>query len=120
FSILFAIQLPCMFVGILVISKIYGSAFGELFSALKKLAALALLAGQFHSTLSLLLDMMLGPFGLVSFMFKYAVSFTVFWVLSKKLFDELEAGETIALFVAMLFLPAIVIIGVVALLAAML
>ncbi|MBB6430531.1 zinc-ribbon domain-containing protein [Algisphaera agarilytica] len=118
YVILFAIQLPCLFIGILVISKLFGSAFGELFSALKKLAALALLAGQFDVMVDLGFDIMLGGLGFLAFWLKMALSFGVFWGLSKQMFDELEPTETIVLWIAMLFLPGFILLGVLFLLGA--
>jgi len=109
YLILFAVQLPCLFVGILIVSKLFGSAFGELFSALKKLAALALLAGQFDVAVELTFNTLLDGFGFIAFWAELALSFSVFWVLAKQLFDELEPSETIALWVAMLFLPGLVV-----------
>lgn len=109
YFVLFAIQLPCLFMGILIVSKLFGSAFGELFSALKKLAALALMAGQFDVMVDLGFDIMLGGLGFLAFWVKMALSFGVFWGLSKQLFDELEPGETIVLWIAMLFLPGFIL-----------
>lgn len=117
FFILFTIQIPCLFVGILIISKLFGSAFGTLSSALKKLTALALLGGQFHVMVDLGFNIMLGGFGFIAFWVKFSLSFGLFWILSKQLFDELEFGETVTLWLAMLFLPIFVAIGVIAVLA---
>ncbi|MEO0514065.1 MAG: hypothetical protein AAF086_02070 [Planctomycetota bacterium] len=109
YLILFAVQLPCLFVGILIVSKLFGSAFGELFSAIKKLAALALLAGQFDVMVELGFNTLLDGFGFIAFWVELALSFGVFWALAKQLFDELEPGETVALWIAMLFLPGFVV-----------
>ncbi|MEM1447301.1 MAG: hypothetical protein AAGF84_14680 [Planctomycetota bacterium] len=109
FSILFAVQLPCLFVGILIVSKLFGSAFGELFTALKKLAALALLSGQFDVAVELTFNTLLDGMGFLAFWIELAVSFAVFWALAKQLFDELEPGETVALWIAMLFLPGFIV-----------
>lgn len=114
FFILFLVQLPCLFVGILVISKLFGSAFGTLTTALKKLAALALLGGQFHLMVDLGFDIMLGGFGFIAIAVKFSLSFGLFWILSKQLFDDLEFGETVTLWLAMLFLPIFAVIGVIA------
>ncbi len=109
YLILFAAQLPCLFVGILIVSKLFGSAFGELFTALKKLAALALLAGQFDVMVELGFNTLLDGWGFIAFWVELALSFGVFWALAKQLFDELEPGETVALWIAMLFLPGFVV-----------
>lgn len=117
YFILFLIQLPCLFVGILVISKLFGSAFGTLTTALKKLAALALFGGQFHFMVDLGFNIMLEGMGFIAFWLKFSLSFGLFWILSKQLFDDLEFGETITLWLAMLFLPIFALIGVLILLA---
>lgn len=111
YLILFAVQLPCLFVGILIVSKLFGSAFGELFAALKKLAALALLAGQFDVAVELTFNTMFDGFGFIAFWVELALSFSVFWALAKQMFDELEPNETIALWIAMLFLPGFIVSG---------
>ncbi|MEM9882922.1 MAG: hypothetical protein AAF800_08395 [Planctomycetota bacterium] len=115
YFVMFLVQLPCLFVGLLIVSKVFGSAFGELFSAIKKLAALALLAGQFDIAVSIGFELMLGFAAFLAFWVELAISFTVFWVLSKLMFDELEPGETIALWIAMLFLPGFALAGIAAL-----
>ncbi|MEM7626264.1 MAG: hypothetical protein AAF333_11770 [Planctomycetota bacterium] len=112
YIILFAIQMPCLFAGILIISKLFGSAFGELFTALKKLAALALLGGQFDAMVELGFDIMLEGLGFLAFWVKLSLSFAVFWALAKQLFDELEPIETVVLWLAMLFLPGFILGGV--------
>ena len=118
-TVVFVVQLPCLFVGILIVSKIFGSAFGELLTALKKLAAMALLAGQFHLALGLALDILLDGFGFIGVSVKFAASFLMFWILAQKLFDELEMSESLVLWLAMIFLPGFAAIGIIILVMAM-
>jgi hypothetical protein len=117
--ILLALQIPCLFAGIILISKLFGAAFGTLTSAIKKLLALALLAGAFHTGLGLGLDILLSGFGGIAWMLKASVSFTFFWIIIKLLFDELEIIEVLLLFVAMLIMPSVVIISLFILFAGM-
>ena len=111
-AIFFVLQLPCLFVGIVIVSKLFGSAFGTLTSVVWKLTALALLGGGFHTALGLGLDILLNGFGFVGWMFKAAASVTVFYLVAKQLFDDLEPNETAALWAAMIMLPVAILVGV--------
>ncbi len=110
-AVFFMLQLPCLFVGIVIVSKLFGSAFGTLTSVVWKLTALALLGGGFHTALGLALDILLYGFGFLGWMFKAAVSVTVFYLVAKQLFDDLEPNETAALWAAMIMLPVAILVG---------
>lgn len=107
--LLLAIQLPCLFAGLLIISALFGSAFGSITSALKKLVALALVGGQFDTLLELFFVITMGMGAFAAILFKVCLSFAVFWVVAKQLFDELEPGETIALWLAMSLIPGFIL-----------
>ena len=112
-SVIFlALQVPCLFVGIVVVSTLFGSAFGTLGRAVYKLIALALLCGGFHFTLTLALDILLYGYGFLGWLFKAAVSLTLFYLIAKQLFDDLEPNETAALWAAMIMLPVAIVVGV--------
>lgn len=110
-GLLFVIQLPCLFIGILIISSLFGSAFGSLTDALKKLTTLALLGGQFDQFLDLIFFITMGFGAVFAIIFKICISFGVFWVVAKQLFDDLEPTETAVLWLAMLLIPGFVLTG---------
>ncbi|MEL7089182.1 MAG: hypothetical protein AAGL98_12195, partial [Planctomycetota bacterium] len=110
-ALLLAIQLPCLFAGILAVSALFGSAFGSLTTALKKLVALALVGGQFDTLLDLFFVITMGFGAVFAILLKVCVSFAVFWVVAKQLFEELEPGETVALWLAMLLIPGFILGG---------
>jgi uncharacterized Zn finger protein (UPF0148 family) len=102
---LLAIQIPCLLAGLFAIAALFGSAFGSLGTAMKKLVALALAGGQFDVLLDLFFAISMGPVAFFAIFFQLAVSFAVFWAIAKQLFEELEPGETISLWLMMSLLP---------------
>ncbi|MEO1237566.1 MAG: hypothetical protein AAFX76_12330, partial [Planctomycetota bacterium] len=110
-AVLLALQVPCLLGGLFAIAAIFGSSFGELFSALRKLLALGLLAGQIDTTIFQYSNLLLGGAGGIAWMLQAAVSFTIFWIVSKLMFDELEPMETIGLWFAVGFIPSLLITG---------
>ncbi|MEM1109858.1 MAG: hypothetical protein AAGH99_14330 [Planctomycetota bacterium] len=107
--LLFLIQIPCLLIGLVLIAKLFGSAFGTLTETLKKLAVLALIGGQFDQFLQLFFAVTLGLGAVFSLIFQVFVSFAVFWIVAKQLFDDLEHNETVGLWLAMLLIPGFVL-----------
>lgn len=105
------LQVPCLLAGLFAIAAMFGSSFGDLFTAMKKLVALALLTGQLEFTVEIGMDIMLHGMGSVAWMLQAAISFTVFWIAAKQLFDELEVNETIGLWFAVGFVPTLLLIA---------
>ena len=101
-----ALQVPCLLAGLFVIAALFGSNFGTLTSALKKLIALALLCGQIDLALYDGFNLMLNGLGGIAWMLQAAVSFSVFWLVSRLMFDDLEVGETIGLWFAVGMIPS--------------
>ena len=107
--VLLALQVPCLLAGLFTIAALFGSSFGSLTSALKKLIALALLCGQIDLALYDGFNLLLNGLGGIAWMLQAAVSFTVFWIVSKLMFDDLEVGETIGLWFAVGMIPSLLI-----------
>ena len=109
-GILLALQVPCLFAGLLAIVALLGSAFGQLGSVLRKLIAVALLAGSLYNSVDLGVNIVMGGFGGLGWMFTMSISLAIFWGVIAQLFDDLDVGEIIGLFVAMIIAPQLILI----------
>ena len=101
-----ALQVPCLLAGLFAIAALFGSNFGTLTSALKKLIALALLTGQIDLALYDGFNLLLNGMGGIAWMLQAAVSFTVFWIVAQLMFEDLEVSETAGLWFAVGLIPS--------------
>jgi len=95
-------MLPILLAGIFGMVSVFGSSFGNLFTALLKLVALTVLVVAVDQTVLMGLDIITGGFGGIGYLIRFAVLFAVFYPLCMKLFD-MESYEIMV----MLFLYVI-------------
>lgn len=87
FAITITFMFPILLGGIFFMAAVLGSAFGNLFTALLKLAALVMLIVAFDNSMSLGLDILLEGFGGIGWMIRIAFLVCIFYPLCGKLFD---------------------------------
>jgi hypothetical protein len=104
-GILLCLQVPCLLAGLVVVAQLFGSAFGELFSVLRRLVGLALFTGSLYHSIDLGVNILMGGLGGLGWMFTLSISFAIFWGAIVALFEELEFNEVGGLFVAMIIAP---------------
>ncbi|MEM8737414.1 MAG: hypothetical protein AAGG38_02910 [Planctomycetota bacterium] len=110
-GVLLVLQVPCLLAGLFAVAALFGSSFGDLFSALRKLVALALFTGQVDTAVYQSFNLMLNGAGGIAWMVQASISFCLFWIISKLMFEELEVVETIGLWFAVGFIPSLLIAG---------
>jgi len=115
--VFFIIQLPLMLVGIIIVAKLFGSSYGGIFSALLKLAAIALCTSAAGDTVLILIYFMTGGTSVmgVELMMSFGAALLTFIGLCMKLLDMdvLEAIVmylviTIGPWIALFFLGAVI------------
>jgi len=106
---LLLVQIPCLFAGLLVCAALLDSAFGTISSVLKKLLALALLAGSFYFTVDLSVNILMTGFGGLGWIFTFSIALAFFWIVITTLFDDLELIEIQGLFIAMVIAPSLIL-----------
>lgn len=101
----FLLGLPFMLIGLVIVAKMFGSAFGGMMMATYKLAGVLLFTigvGQVVDSVMAHLTEGVGDFiGYLSL----AVNFVAFWGASSFAFDDMEFGEVAMLYVLTFILP---------------
>jgi hypothetical protein len=111
------IQVPLLFAGILIIGMLFGTSFSSIGSAILKFLGVALFLTGFGGSIDSLLDRMTGGFGGMAWMLRTSITFPAFWGINAWMFD-LEFVEVIILYVVMIFVPAFLMMFVLAMLIA--
>ncbi|MBI1337608.1 MAG: hypothetical protein GC164_11670 [Phycisphaera sp.] len=101
------IQLPFMFIAILVIAKLLGTAFGNIFVAIFKLLAMCVALAGLSGCLTSVFDILFEGMGFLAIYPKFVIYIIAFWAMATALFDT-DVLETALLFVISWFLPYIV------------
>lgn len=106
YAVLFAIQMPLVLIGLLLVAKIFGTSYGTFGVAILKLAAVGLLTLTSGHLLNSLIMMLTGGVGIpcVHIPVIIAVMFGVFFAAASALLD-MEPMEAFVLFLTQIFLP---------------
>lgn len=107
------VSVPTLLISLFIIARLFGSAYGELVSALLKLVAIVLVAGEIDKSVGLALNWLTGGFGGIGFMLQASVNLFVFFSLVMWLFES-DVMEVFALWLlskALLVGTALVILG---------
>lgn len=87
FAVTIVFMFPILLGGIFFMAAVLGSSFGNLFTALLKLAALVVLVVAFDDSMKLGLNILLDGFGGIGWMIRIAFLVALFYPLCGKLFD---------------------------------
>lgn len=87
FALTLVMMLPLLLGGIFFMATFFGSAFGNLFTALLKLLALTIFIVGLDDLVALLMDWATGGFGFIGWGVRFAVVFAAFYPVCLKLFD---------------------------------
>lgn len=87
FALTLIMMLPLLFGGILFMAAVFGSAFGNLFTAILKLLALTIFVVSLDHMVDLLLDLGTGGFGGIGYGIRLTVVLAAFYPICIKLFD---------------------------------
>lgn len=98
------IQLPTLFIAVLVVARLFGTSFGLFIPAVIKMFALALVAGATDQAVGYGLDIATGGFGGIGWMLQWSVSVAIFFALATWLL-ETDVMETLVLWLIVTFLP---------------
>jgi len=98
------LQIPFLFIGLLLVAKLFGTSFGYIVPAMIKILACAVAVNAIDYTVYFLLDRVTDGFAFIGSMFSSSVSFATFWALTSWLFD-LEIMEMFVLYVLTAMLP---------------
>ena len=102
-------QVPCVLLALVLIARIFGSAFGTLLPALLKLNALLLLTDGMDRGILYSLDIFTGGWGIVGQPLRFALTFGVFLWLCIWLF-EMEFMEVVVMYFAAFILPIVLLL----------
>lgn len=116
FALTLVMMLPLLLGGIFFMVTFFGSAFGNLFTALLKLTALSMFVVALDDTVALLMDLATGGFGFIGWGIRFAAVFAAFYPICVKLFD-MESHEIWVMFLIYVIGP--IAIGMLALIVAM-
>ncbi len=104
-----AAQIPCVLFALVLIARLFSTAFGTLGAAVRKIIALLLLSDGIFMSLGYGLDILTGGWGIVGFHFQLAITFGVFlWLCTWLL--EMEYMEAVILFVAAFVAPILLLL----------
>lgn len=103
-GVTFVIQMPFFFIGLILVAAIFSTSFGQLTSAILKLAAVALLTLAAGALVSSLLDAITGGFGGIGWMISVSIEFGVFFAACAKLLD-MDVMEALVLYLLVMMLP---------------
>ena len=103
-GILVAIQIPMLLICLVMISRIFGTGFGPLPTALLKLNALALTVDGVDACVGTTLDIITGGFGGFGFLLSTCINIGVFWLLCMMLF-EMERMEMFVMWILSFLIP---------------
>lgn len=101
------IAFPLMVGGIFFMAAVYGSSFGNFFTAMLKLAGIAFSVIALNEALVHLLDIVTGGFGWIGFLIRFAIVIPAYAIECKVLFD-MEEHETWTLFAILIVGPIVI------------
>jgi len=107
-AVVLIIQIPLFLIAIVLVSKLFGTSFGKLGTAMLKLLALAVFVNMCDGVTSSLLDIVTGGYGGIGVYVALAVNFGVFFTLAVWLY-ELDAGEAVVMWLLVFLVPWIVL-----------
>ncbi len=105
----FVLGLPFMVIGLMIVAKLFGSAFGGMLMAIYKLAAVLLLTIGVNQVFDSFMTHITGGVGDFVGYLSWVVSFVAFWGAAAFVFDEIEPGEVVILFLLTFFAPAFIL-----------
>jgi hypothetical protein len=104
------VQLPCLVVGIFVVARLFGSAFGTFLIAMLKLAALGVVTSGVNAIVGSLMARITEGLPVPGVgQVKFAVAYGVFLTIASALFD-MDFLESLLLYAITVLLPIIVVI----------
>lgn len=115
FALTLVMMLPLMIGGIFGMAALFGSAFGNLFTAMLKLLALTVFVVGLDHMVDLLMDLATGGFGFIGWGVRLSVVLAAFYPICTKLFD-MESHEIWVMF--LLYVIGPIAIGMLALIIA--
>ncbi|MBX2850495.1 MAG: zinc-ribbon domain-containing protein [Phycisphaeraceae bacterium] len=92
YALTLVMMMPLLLGGIFFMAAVFGSAFGNLFTALLKLFALTVFVVSLDQMVNLLMDLATGGFGFIGWGIRFSVVFAAFYPICVKLFD-MESHE---------------------------
>ena len=101
------IAFPLMIAGIFFMAAVYGSSFGNFFTAILKLGGMAFSIIALNEAVVHVLDILTGGFGFIGFLIRFAVVVPAFAIECKLLFD-MEEHETWTLFAILIVGPIVI------------
>ena len=116
FVLTLVLMIPLLFGGIFLMAALFGSAFGNLFTAALKMLALTVFVVGLDDLIDLLLDLATGGFGGIGYFVRLMVVLTAFYPICTKLFD-MESHEVWIMFLIYVIGP--IAIGILAMMIAM-
>lgn len=116
FALTLVMMLPLLLGGIFFMVTFFGSAFGNLFTAVLKLLALTIFVVGLDDMVDLLMDLGTGGFGFIGWGIRLTVVFAAFYPICMKLFD-MENHEIWVMFLIYVIGP--IAVGMLALILAM-
>ena len=116
FVLTLVLMIPLLFGGIFLMAALFGSAFGNLFTAALKLLALTVFVVGLDNLIDLLLDLATGGFGGIGYFVRLMIVLPAFYPICTKLFD-MEGHEVWIMFLIYVIGP--IAIGMLAMMIAM-